>query len=70
MFILSMFYGITIRMCCSPKEHNLSHFHAYYQKAKGKFKLLFSENSLNLQQIIRSVNVMPMQTVIQFLKSG
>jgi hypothetical protein len=28
---ISMFYGIIIRMYCSPKEHNPPHFHAYYQ---------------------------------------
>ena len=25
-----MFYGIIIRMYCAPEEHNLAHFHAYY----------------------------------------
>jgi hypothetical protein len=27
-----MFYGIIIRMYCSPGEHNPPHIHAYYQK--------------------------------------
>ncbi len=29
---ISMFYGIIIRMYCSPGEHNPPHIHAYYQK--------------------------------------
>ncbi len=28
---IAMFYGIIIRMYCSPGEHNPPHFHAYYQ---------------------------------------
>ena len=28
---ISMFYGIIIRMYCSPGEHNPPHIHAYYQ---------------------------------------
>lgn len=28
---ISVFYGIIVRMYCSPKEHNPPHFHAYYQ---------------------------------------
>ncbi len=31
---ISMFYGIIIRMYCSPSEHNPPHFHAYYQNHK------------------------------------
>jgi len=31
---ISMFFGIIIRMYCSPKEHNPPHFHAYYQSYK------------------------------------
>ncbi len=31
---ISVFYGIIIRMYCSPKEHNPPHFHAYYQDAE------------------------------------
>jgi len=27
---ISMFYGIIIRMFCTPEEHNPPHFHAYY----------------------------------------
>ena len=30
-----MFYGIIIRMYCSPKEHNPPHFHVYYQDKKA-----------------------------------
>ncbi len=30
-----MFYGIIIRMYCSPGEHNPPHFHAYYQNFKA-----------------------------------
>ncbi|MBI4849885.1 MAG: DUF4160 domain-containing protein [Nitrospirae bacterium] len=29
---IAMFYGIIIRMYCSPGEHNPPHFHAYYQE--------------------------------------
>ena len=32
---ISMFYGIIIRMYCTPKEHNPPHFHAYYQDYKA-----------------------------------
>lgn len=32
---ISMFYGIIIRMYCSPSEHNPPHFHAYYQNYKA-----------------------------------
>jgi hypothetical protein len=32
---LSMFYGIIIRMYCSPGEHNPPHIHAYYQNYKA-----------------------------------
>ncbi len=32
---ISMFYGIIIRMYCSPSEHNPPHFHAYYQDHKA-----------------------------------
>jgi hypothetical protein len=32
---IAMFYGIIIRMYCAPGEHNLPHFHAYYQDYKG-----------------------------------
>lgn len=36
---ISMFYGITIRMCFAPGEHNLPHFHAYYNEYKASFSL-------------------------------
>lgn len=32
---IAMFYGIIIRMYCSPGEHNPPHFHAYYQDYKA-----------------------------------
>ncbi|GBE32249.1 hypothetical protein BMS3Bbin05_01158 [bacterium BMS3Bbin05] len=32
---ISMFYGIIIRMYCSPGEHNPPHFHAYYQNHRA-----------------------------------
>ncbi|MDI6793318.1 MAG: DUF4160 domain-containing protein [bacterium] len=32
---ISVFYGIIIRMYCSPGEHNPPHFHAYYQDYKA-----------------------------------
>ncbi len=32
---ISMFYGIIIRMYCSPREHNPPHIHAYYQDHKA-----------------------------------
>ncbi len=31
---ISMFYGIIVRMYCSPSEHNPPHIHAYYQDSK------------------------------------
>ncbi len=30
-----MFYGIIIRMYCSPSEHNPPHIHAFYQDYKS-----------------------------------
>lgn len=32
---IAMFYGIIIRLYCSPGEHNPPHFHAYYQDYKA-----------------------------------
>ena len=32
---ISMFFGIVIRMYCSPSEHNPPHAHAYYQEFKA-----------------------------------
>lgn len=32
---ISMFFGIIIRMYCSPGEHNPPHFHAYYQNYRA-----------------------------------
>ncbi len=32
---ISMFYGIIIRMYCSPGKHNPPHIHAYYQDDKA-----------------------------------
>ena len=32
---ISMFFGIIIRMYCSPSEHNPPHIHAYYQDYKA-----------------------------------
>ena len=31
---ISMFFGIVVRMYCSPSEHNPPHIHAYYQEFK------------------------------------
>lgn len=36
---ISMFFGITIRMYCSPSEHNPPHFHAYYGDSTATFSL-------------------------------
>jgi Domain of unknown function (DUF4160) len=32
---ISMFFGIIVRMYCSPSEHNPPHIHVYYQKHKA-----------------------------------
>jgi hypothetical protein len=40
---ISMFYGIIIRMYCSPSEHNPPHFHAYYQDFKAVIDILTCE---------------------------
>ena len=32
---ICMFYGIIIRMYCSPNEHNPPHFHVYYNEYKA-----------------------------------
>ena len=37
--IISMFYGIIIRMFCAPGEHNPPHFHAQYGDYKASFTL-------------------------------
>jgi hypothetical protein len=36
---ISMFYGIIIRMYCSPNEHAPPHIHAYYQEYKAIVEL-------------------------------
>ncbi|EGO87891.1 DUF4160 domain-containing protein [Clostridium botulinum C] len=42
--IISMFYGIIIRMYCAPKEHSPSHFHAFY----GEYKAVIDINTCEL----------------------
>lgn len=42
---ISMFYGIIIRMYCSPSEHNPLHFHAYYQNHKAVIDIYTCELS-------------------------
>ena len=37
--IISMFYGIVIRMYFPPKEHDPPHIHAYYQDYQATFKI-------------------------------
>jgi len=37
---IAMFYGIIIRMYCSPSEHNPPHFHAYYQEHAAVIDIL------------------------------
>lgn len=41
-----MFYGIIIRMYCSPGEHNPPHFHAYYQN----YKVVIDINTCELKE--------------------
>ena len=36
---ISMFFGIIVRMYCSPSEHNPPHIHAYYQDSKATVDL-------------------------------
>jgi len=43
--IISMFYGIIIRMYCSPGEHNPPHIHAYYQDFMALINILTGEVS-------------------------
>jgi hypothetical protein len=40
---ISMFYGIIIRMFCSPAEHNPPHIHAYYQDFTAIVDILSGE---------------------------
>ena len=40
-----MFYGIIIRMYCSPGEHNPPHIHAYYQEFVAIVDILKGEVS-------------------------
>ena len=40
---ISMFYGIIIRMYCSPNEHNPPHIHAYYQEHKATINITTAE---------------------------
>jgi hypothetical protein len=42
---ISMFYGIIIRMYCSPAEHNPPHIHAYYQDYKAVVDIMNCEIS-------------------------
>ena len=37
--IISMFYGIIIRMYYAPGEHNPPHFHVYYNEHKAVFSI-------------------------------
>ena len=43
---ISMFYGIIIRMYCSPGEHNPPHVHAYYQDCMAIVDILNGEISM------------------------
>lgn len=36
---ISMFYGIIIRMYCSPGEHNPPHIHIYYNDFTANWNL-------------------------------
>ena len=50
---ISMFFGIIIRMYCSPGEHNPPHFHAYYQNYRATIDIQsceISEGSLPSRQ--------------------
>lgn len=50
---ISMFYGIIIRMYCSPGEHNPSDINAYYQEIKAVVDIVtsdISEGKLPLKQ--------------------
>ncbi|MBI4686216.1 MAG: DUF4160 domain-containing protein [Nitrospirae bacterium] len=40
---ISMFFGIIIRMYCSPGEHNPPHIHAYYQDDRAVVDILTGE---------------------------
>lgn len=42
--IISMFYGIIIRMYCAPKEYAPQHFHAFY----GEYKAVIDINTCEL----------------------
>lgn len=37
--IISMFFGIIIRMYYAPAEHNPPHVHAYFQDASAVFRI-------------------------------
>ena len=41
-----MFYGIIIRMFCTPEEHNPPHFHAYY----GEHTAVIDINTCELKE--------------------
>jgi len=43
---ISMFYGIIIRMFCTPEEHNPPHFHAYY----GEHTAVIDINTCELKE--------------------
>ncbi len=53
---ISMFYGIIVRMCCAPNEHEPAHIHVYYQDYRAvidinKIELIegkFPKNKLRL----------------------
>lgn len=51
---IAMFYGIIIRMYCSPSEHNPPHIHAYYQDYKAIIDIItceLSEGALPSRQL-------------------
>jgi hypothetical protein len=50
---ISMFYGIIIRMYCTPSEHRPPHFHAYYQEFSATVDIMkceFIESNLPAKQ--------------------
>jgi hypothetical protein len=61
--MLSMFYGVIIRMYYAPSEHNPPHFHAYYNEYKTTIaldSLEILEGSLPRKQLRLVPNYTPM----------
>lgn len=59
MATISMFYGMIVRMYCSPKEHNLPHIHVYYNSFVAVFdvktgKMMEGKTPKNQKKLVQA----------------